>query len=205
MRNLWEKLLLLVIILGSCLLVCLSALGWISYLSDESQENVVFANPIESVEPVLEEMSTDNTYSLESDGHLSRTGDQSPVANVPGKWIKAKVTAYCPCEICCGADSDGYTARGSHVYSSDPNQVYGLAADPKAIPYGTKVYVPGYWESLQRNRNLRPTEMTKIDDTGGAMRQSWRNGVVHIDVRYRTHSAALKWGVREMWVFVFEE
>lgn len=125
-------------------------------------------------------------------------------AEPSGRWVWAYVTAYCPCSICCGSHANGRTSTGVNVRSGDPHDAYGYAVDPSVIPYGTRIYVPGYWESLQNNRSFIPTEPLKADDTGGAMRRSGRRGILHIDVRYRTHRAAQKWGTREMRVFIYE-
>ena len=126
-----------------------------------------------------------------------------------GRWVMAKVTAYCPCAICCGKSKShslyGITSIGVNVLSNNPNDAYGIAADPRVLPYNTKIYVPGYWESLQNNKSFVPNEMIRVDDTGGAMRQSWKNErVIHLDVRYRTHKAAKSWGVKYMKVFVYQ-
>jgi 3D (Asp-Asp-Asp) domain-containing protein len=122
-----------------------------------------------------------------------------------GRWVTALVTAYSPHIRSCGKWSAlGKTSTGVSVRSPDPDKAYGIAADPKVIPYGTVVYVPGYWESLQNNSTFIPTEMTKVDDTGGGMRQSARKGIIHIDVRFRTESAAVKWGKKTMEIFIYE-
>ena len=62
----------------------------------------------------------------------------------------------------------------------------GVAADPGVIPYRTLVWVPGVgWR--------------EVDDTGSAMRKSWRSeGVVHIDVRMAYTYQARRWGVRRL-------
>jgi len=128
------------------------------------------------------------------------------VYNQPsGRWVWAKVTAYTPWdEIDANSGyQDGYTAIMVDTQSGNPNEMYGIAADPRAIPYGTRVYVPEYWESLQNNKNSIPTRII-VDDTGGAMRQSWDHGELHIDVRYRTKDAARKWGVKHMKIFIYE-
>ena len=39
-----------------------------------------------------------------------------------------------------------------------------------------------------------------VDDTGGAMRQSAKLGVVHFDLRFITHAEARRWGVRHMYI-----
>ena len=104
-------------------------------------------------------------------------------------FVDAKVTAYCACEKCCPGHADGRTAwwRGvSRGYADQP----GCAVAPQAIPYGTWLRIPGAgWR--------------QADDTGGAMRQSWRNdGVIHIDLRFTSHKKALRWGIRHLRVQV---
>jgi len=91
---------------------------------------------------------------------------------------RMKVTAYCPCEKCCGKYSDGLTAIGRNAKTT-----LGVAADPKLLPYGTKLEIPGIG-------------VRKVDDTGGAMRQSAKKGIYHIDVRFHNHEQALNFGVR---------
>lgn len=114
----------------------------------------------------------------------------APAEPVTNKTIAAKVTAYCACKICCEADADGRTAwwRGdSKGYASHR----GCAIAPKVIPYGTYLNIPGYGR-------------VQADDTGGAMRQSAKRGVVHIDLRFNTHSEAKEWGVQYLDVAVTE-
>lgn len=49
------------------------------------------------------------------------------------------VTAYCPCEKCCGAYSNGYTATGVKA-----TQGVTIATDPDVIPMGTEVEIDGH-------------------------------------------------------------
>ena len=95
---------------------------------------------------------------------------------VKAKTIKMLVTAYCPCQICCGKYADGYTSKGDNAYDCD-----GVATDPRAIPYGTKLNIPG-------------AGIKEVDDTGGAMRQDWKKGIYHIDLRFKDHKDAREWG-----------
>ena len=97
------------------------------------------------------------------------------------RWIHAKVTAYCAGACCCGAHADGKTATGRDA------RLPGAAAAPAALPYGSVIWIHGAGYRV-------------IDDTGGAMRQSWRRGVVHVDLRCTSHAAARRWGVR--WIYV---
>jgi 3D (Asp-Asp-Asp) domain-containing protein len=94
------------------------------------------------------------------------------------RTVEAIVTAYCPCRECCGPNARGITSTGQ-----DARDLSGCAVDPKLIPYGCRVRIPGVgWRTA--------------DDTGGAMRKNGRRGIVHIDVRMRTHKQALRFGVR---------
>ncbi len=96
------------------------------------------------------------------------------------RTVKAIVTAYCPCRACCGPDARGITSTGQ-----DARRLSGCAVDPKSIPYGCRVYVPGVgWRTA--------------DDTGSAMRRDGRQGIVHVDVRMGSHAEALRFGVRHV-------
>jgi len=92
--------------------------------------------------------------------------------------IRMMVTAYCPCRICCGKDADGKTSTGKDAFKT-----LGVAAEPKLLPYGTKLEIPGVGVRV-------------VDDTGGAMRQDAEKGIYHIDLRFPNHKEARKFGVR---------
>ena len=82
------------------------------------------------------------------------------------------VTAYCPCEKCCGAYSNGYTATGAKA-----TQGVTIATDPDVIPMGTEVEIDGHIYIAQ--------------DVGGAISGN------RIDLYFDSHEDALQWGVRE--------
>jgi 3D (Asp-Asp-Asp) domain-containing protein len=88
-----------------------------------------------------------------------------------GFWRKMVViaTAYCPCSECCGRFADNLTAIGRDADTK------GVAVDRKLIPLGSLVSIPGYGTVV-------------ADDVGGAIKGK------RIDVRFRTHKAALEWG-----------
>jgi 3D (Asp-Asp-Asp) domain-containing protein len=101
--------------------------------------------------------------------------------------VWAVVTAYCPCTRCCGRFADGKTSVGVSAWKP------GLAAEPKAVPYGTRVYVEGYGYAV-------------VDDTGAAMRRVWRRkGQIQLDVRMTYHWQARQWGRKEMYIRVYDE
>ncbi len=94
--------------------------------------------------------------------------------------IKATVTAYCPCWRCCGKFANGLTSTRTSAWHK------GIASDPTIIPYGTKIFIPGYG-------------VAKVDDTGIAMRNSWRHhGIIHLDIRFKYHWQARQWGSKLM-------
>jgi 3D (Asp-Asp-Asp) domain-containing protein len=93
--------------------------------------------------------------------------------------ISAMVTGYCPCPLCCGEEADGHTAIRRDVHRHPA----GIAVDPALIPYRTLLEVPGYGIAM-------------VDDTGAAMRRDGARGIIHLDVRFRTHAEARAWGVR---------
>lgn len=82
------------------------------------------------------------------------------------------VTAYCPCEKCCGAYANGYTATGEKA-----TQGVTIAADPDVLPMGTEIELDGHTYTVQ--------------DTGGAIAGN------RLDLYFDSHEDALRWGVRE--------
>ncbi len=93
--------------------------------------------------------------------------------------VRMLVTAYCTCDICCGSWSKfARTATGK-----DGRRYDGVAADPKLLPYHTRLDIPG-------------VGLREVDDTGGAMRQDAKRGITHIDVRMASHSEARRFGVK---------
>lgn len=82
------------------------------------------------------------------------------------------VTAYCPCEKCCVAYANGYTATGAKA-----TQGVTIAADPDVLPMGTEIELDGHTYTVQ--------------DTGGAI------AGYRLDLYFDSHEDALRWGVRE--------
>ncbi len=91
------------------------------------------------------------------------------------KEYEMRVTAYCPCQKCCGKSSDRKTASGHKIKRGDTF----VAAD-KRYPFGTEIIVPGY-------NNSKPV---KVLDRGYAIRGN------RIDVFFDSHQKARKWGVK---------
>jgi 3D (Asp-Asp-Asp) domain-containing protein len=92
--------------------------------------------------------------------------------------VRMKVTAYCPCDKCCGPNAIGKTSTGHDAWKT-----FGIAADPRLLRYRTKLEIPG-------------VGVREVDDTGGAMRQDAKKGICHIDLRMHSHQEARKFGVK---------
>lgn len=90
------------------------------------------------------------------------------------------VTAYCPCEKCCGVWADGITATGTKA-----TQGKTIAVDPSLIELGSVVYFDG----------IDGFGGYVAEDTGGAIKEN------RIDIYFDNHQDALEWGVKEIEVF----
>ena len=91
------------------------------------------------------------------------------------RTVLMEVTAYCPCDICCGKHSKGITASGKAVSFNGGRFV---AADTRVLPFGTKIRVPGYDGG----------NVVSVADKGGAIKGN------KLDVFFPDHKAALRWG-----------
>ena len=88
-----------------------------------------------------------------------------------GRVLKVRATHYC---ASCG---------GSRTATGKSARTAGLAVDPRVIPLGSRVYVPGYGVLV-------------ADDTGGAIRGR------RIDIRLASRGACSRRGVKRLTVKV---
>ncbi len=102
----------------------------------------------------------------------------------PHQWqtVRMRVTAYCPCPLCCGEYSDGITANGHKI---DPGDTF-VAAD-KRYAFGTEMIIAGYNNS----------QLVKVLDRGGTIIGN------RLDVFFNTHQKAVNWGVKDLAVKVY--
>lgn len=144
---------------------------------------------IPPVDAHYQESSLENSVK----GFHGQKGNLPPEGYVYWKTVQAKITAYEPTEYSCGEYADGKTSIGDDAWELD-----GVAVDPRAIPYRTIVYIPG--------KNGKKGVCLEADDTGGAMRRSWKKrGQYHIDIRMEKISDALAWGVQNMKVKLYRK
>lgn len=114
---------------------------------------------------------------LETAREKEARAEQAAAYEAAGAWEyigECTVTAYCPCETCCGRWADGLTASG---LPAGPGVV---AVDPEVIPLGSTVVVDG-------QRYLAA-------DTGVTGD--------HVDICMPDHAAAEDFGVQRMDVWV---
>jgi 3D (Asp-Asp-Asp) domain-containing protein len=91
--------------------------------------------------------------------------------------VEMNVSAYCPCEKCCGQWADGITASGVPAKGL-------LIAAPSSYAFGTRMDVPGYGTAL-------------VEDRGGAIKGN------KIDLLFDSHQAALEFGRQYLTVKVY--
>lgn len=107
-------------------------------------------------------------------------------------------TGYCKCGKCCNWEHTLFLRRT--VIKDGPNKgdkkkvgltasgkkakVGTIAADTSIYPFGTVMYIPGYGYGT-------------VEDRGGAIKGQ------HIDLFFKSHKAALKWGKKNVTVKVW--
>lgn len=101
---------------------------------------------------------------------------------------KFRLTAYCPCEKCCGiwAKNRPTDIDGKPIVKTASGQIakqgYTIAADKMQLPFGTKVYINGHEYEVQ--------------DVGGAIKEN------SIDIYFESHQEALEFGVKYEEVYI---
>jgi 3D (Asp-Asp-Asp) domain-containing protein len=118
------------------------------------------------------------------------------------EWQEIEVTAtgYCICKVCCGERGVGITADGTDARE----WLYGVAADPDRLPYGTVLWIPRGYGYLDRTYGDDDRAFT-VDDNGGIIRRRTRaTGRIHIDLRFIHHWSAKRFGVRRMTIYVWK-
>jgi 3D (Asp-Asp-Asp) domain-containing protein len=114
-----------------------------------------------------------------------------------GRWVTVEATAYCPCSLCCDERTER-TANGTNT-NREP---YGVAAS-RNLPFGTTLFIPvgaGYLDETYPRDSQR---LFTVDDRGSALDSERRRyGHTRIDLRYRSHDFAVRFGRRLISVFI---
>ncbi len=143
-------------------------------------------------EETTKKVVTPSTVQYTSRGSsVDRTVEEAPTEYK--EVIEVKATAYCLCKKCCGKSEDnpayGVTRSGLKIIPGTGMKV--IAVDPNIIPLGSKVYVEGV--------DGVPTYGYAVAaDTGSAIKN------YKIDLYMDSHEETVKWGIRNMKVYVIE-
>lgn len=145
-----------------------------SELEDGYQERLAHAEKVRD-QAVREMVALTLASAREREGRAAQAAAYEAVGVY--RYIgECTITAYCPCDACCGRWADGVTATG---LPAGPGVV---AVDPEVIPLGSTVIIDG-------QRYLAA-------DTGVTGK--------HVDICLADHDATVEAGVRtaEVWVEV---
>jgi 3D (Asp-Asp-Asp) domain-containing protein len=112
----------------------------------------------------------------------------SPQPSAPpgmrARTVRMRVTAYCPCAICCGR-ATGITASGLRVSANGSH--FAATGDERLLPMGSKVSLPGY----NGGRPVPVIDRMADEDEP------------RLDVYFPSHQRAREWGVKWMDVTVY--
>lgn len=128
-------------------------------------------------EQLKEQIHKEKTIDIETDKGVDAQ------AVKPVSLGEFKLTAYCPCEECCGKWANNrpngiiYGAIGEEL-----KEGYSIAVDPNVIPYKSEVIIDG--------------KIYRAQDCGGAIKGN------RIDVYFENHDDALEFGVQHKEIFV---
>ena len=132
-------------------------------------------SPAKTSAPAMEPASASDP-GLEADSALDPESEAEPV--LLGEF---KLTAYCPCEKCCGkAKNDPLYGITAYGYTATAGRT--IAVDPRVIPIGTEVIINGH--------------TYVAEDVGGAIKEN------RIDIYFETHQEALEFGVQTALVYI---
>lgn len=136
----------------------------------------------ESVSELVESEPADNGYVEGSPKEYDDGGDSESSAENGSEEDgltylgQFTATAYCPCEICCGVYSSGYTASGTYATE-------GRTIACNSLPFGTQVMIDG--------------NIYTVEDTGWSpYGENW------IDIFFYDHNSALAYGMRTVDVYL---
>lgn len=119
-----------------------------------------------------------------------------PIELIPSSDLMSYVggfdlTAYCPCEDCCGEYGRNRPIVNHQLVVNTASGAFAeegvtVAVDPTVIPYGTKIYIEGVGVRVAQ-------------DTGSSIKGD------KIDVYYENHQDAVNFGVSNRRVWIINE
>ena len=148
--------------------------------AEPAEEKTVETLPIELTateqvteeEPVAEEPEYEPQLAEEPVEEVQEESQEEPsVGEYLGTWT---VTAYCPCEECCGSWAYGATASGTMPQAWHTVAVYDL-------PFGTEIYIDGLGTFTVEDRGVT---------------EYW------VDVFVEDHETALDFGMKSVDVYL---
>ena len=157
--------------------VCIATI--LSGCQDEPQQSMGVL-PLNNLVTAAEQRPTDTAADDLESGQIAMP--KQPRLNAAAKnnlprWhtVRMRVTAYCPCTLCCGRKAEGITANGHIIRRGDR-----FVAAPKQYSFGTEIIVPHY----------NGAQPIKVLDRGGAIKGN------RLDLFFASHTRAAKWGIK---------
>ncbi len=102
----------------------------------------------------------------------------------PARQMWMIVTGYSPDARSCGPFADGITAT---LHSVETNAFKLVASDPRVLPYGSMLTVPGYDSDM----------IVPVLDCGSAIKGN------RLDLLFPTHEQARQWGKKKLLVTIW--
>ncbi len=136
---------------------------------------------LKAVNPMTNPTSLEDFTLISTPGSVKTSGGTLKYL----KKVKVEATAYCSCSICCGPYDGTRTADGSR-----PKEYYTIATS-RFFSFGTMVYIP-YFDSAPNNG------VFEVEDRGGAIQNN------RIDVYFSTHEKALRFGRRNLELYILK-
>ncbi len=152
-----------------------------SYQEPEQTETSYEEEPVEDTTP-SSSAGSENTTTASSESASTKVQStpepaQETTSSSNGTLIGSfRLTAYCPCTQCCGANANGTTASGVPAVAN-----HTIAADTSVLPFGTVVYIEGIGTFTVEDRGVY----------GNC-----------IDIFFNTHSEACQFGLKYANVYI---
>ena len=117
---------------------------------------------------------------------VNQPAEQFEISNLKSQILtyEANVSAYCPCEKCCGKWANIHPRRTASGHIIKPGDKF--VASPKDVPFGTMIDIPGYG-------------LVPVLDRGGAIKGN------KLDVYFDSHQEALEWGRQYLTVKIYPQ